>query len=741
MAATDLERLVVQLSADVRKYQKGLDKARGVTNTATRRIESRFAAMNKRIGASIGSAARGWALAIGAALSVRGLKDLSDVATRIDNSLKVAGLSGVELEKVYGKLRDAAIENAAPLEALVEVYGKAALVQKELGVSSQELLGFTNNVAVALRVSGKSAAESSGALLQLGQALGSGVVRAEEFNSILEGALPIAQAAARGLEEAGGSVAKLRQLVVDGKVSSEAFFRAFEAGAPTLAEKVANAQFTVDQALGNLRTALIDSAREFNNSTGASKNFADGLNFAARAINDFDVSGLIDKLSKANAEFETFFTNIGNASIFEDLNRALGLLDEEGNAVNPDVSEAETKISGLEREVELLQATIEKNTNLGFDNTEAIARLNEVRGALAALRAEAADIPATLPNPSLGDTPLSYGPPARNGPRRPSKTVSLGDFKPPSKPGGGRGGGGKKSGGAKFADDIAQIRERTEALKAETEAQRGLNPLIDDFGFSVTKASTAQQLLADAKRNGLEITPQLAAQVEGLSTAYAAAVQESNKLAESQDKIRERAEEMVGLQRELAGDIIRGFRDGKDAAEIFSNALTKISDKLIDIAINAAFPMPGKGGGGIGGIFTSLLGGLFGAFDKGGYTGPGGKYQPAGVVHKGEYVFDQDSVRAAGGPGALDAMRKRLRGYANGGAVGAPSIPSFSGSSASNDVVRIVLQDDSGRMAEIADQQIRTRSGSIVQVAVQSSVKAVDKSMPNLLANAKKRNG
>src|SRR5690606_31236336 len=133
-------------------------------------------------------------------------KRLLDSATRIENALKVAGLAGEQLESVYQRLKDSAIANAAPIEALVELYGRAALVQKELGITGEELLNFTDKISVALRVSGKSAAESSGALLQLSQALGSGVVRAEEFNSILEGALPIAQAAAAGLLEAGGSV-------------------------------------------------------------------------------------------------------------------------------------------------------------------------------------------------------------------------------------------------------------------------------------------------------------------------------------------------------------------------------------------------------------------------------------------------------------------------------------------------------------------------------------------------------
>lgn len=48
-------------------------------------------------------------------------------------------------------------------------------------------------------------------------------------------------------------------------------------------------------------------------------------------------------------------------------------------------------------------------------------------------------------------------------------------------------------------------------------------------------------------------------------------------------------------------------------------------------------------------------------FAGGGYTGPGGKYDPAGIVHAGEVVWSQDDVDAWGGPQAVDQMR-RLRG-------------------------------------------------------------------------------
>src|SRR5690606_38370381 len=148
------------------------NKAMGQTNKQAKRIENRFQKMNKNISGSFTAVGRGMAVAFAAAGGARGAQSLIDSATRIDNALKVAGLSGQELEAVYEKLYQSATKNAAPIESLVELYGRLALVQKELGISGAELEGFTNSVAVALRVSGKSAAESSGALLQLSQALG-----------------------------------------------------------------------------------------------------------------------------------------------------------------------------------------------------------------------------------------------------------------------------------------------------------------------------------------------------------------------------------------------------------------------------------------------------------------------------------------------------------------------------------------------------------------------------------------
>lgn len=79
-------------------------------------------------------------------------------------------------------------------------------------------------------------------------------------------------------------------------------------------------------------------------------------------------------------------------------------------------------------------------------------------------------------------------------------------------------------------------------------------------------------------------------------------------------------------------------------------------------------------GGGLGGASVSGSGSLAGgegavAFKvlaNGGYTGDGGKYEPAGIVHRGEYVLNKEATSRLG-VGALDRLN---RGFANGGLVG-----------------------------------------------------------------------
>lgn len=88
--------------------------------------------------------------------------------------------------------------------------------------------------------------------------------------------------------------------------------------------------------------------------------------------------------------------------------------------------------------------------------------------------------------------------------------------------------------------------------------------------------------------------------------------------------------------------------------------------------VKSLMPSGGTSGGasteGIGGMFSGFGDWISSLFDEGGYTGPGGKMQPAGIVHAGEYVIKAESTKKLG-LGFLNS----LNGYANGGLVGAPA--------------------------------------------------------------------
>lgn len=222
------------------------------------------------------------------------------------------------------------------------------------------------------------------------------------------------------------------------------------------------------------------------------------------------------------------------------------------------------------------------------------------------------------------------------------------------------------------------IADRTAAIIAETEAMRQLDPTIEDYGFALEKARAEQELLNAAQKAGVAITPELKEEINLAAEQFAYATAEANNLAEAQDNIRQRAEEWRDTQKDALRGIVDDLIAGKSAADAFASALQKIADKLLDMAFDDLFSGLFKGGGGSGGGIFGSIGKIFG-FAEGGYTGSGGKYQPAGVVHRGEYVFDQDSVKRAGGPAALDALRRGLKGYAGGGFVdgGIPSVPSM----------------------------------------------------------------
>lgn len=267
----------------------------------------------------------------------------------------------------------------------------------------------------------------------------------------------------------------------------------------------------------------------------------------------------------------------------------------------------------------------------------------------------------------------------------------------PSRRGGG--GGGSRERADEFEREVAALEKRTRATQAATEAQAGINPLLDDYGFAAEKARAATEVLLAAQEAGTAVTPELRVQIDTLAGAYATAAVEAAKLDEAQGLVVDRAEEMQSLKRDVIGGLAQGLRDGASAADLLADALGRVGDRLLDMALDSIFSA--KPGGG-GGFFNSILGAL--GFAEGGYTGSGGKYDPAGVVHRGEFVFSKRAVESIGAA-RLDAMHQAAkRGiYAEGGLVGgAPATGRSANVKVVNvldpaDILQAALSDERGQ--------------------------------------------
>ncbi|ACM26529.1 tape measure protein [Rhizobium rhizogenes] len=339
--ADDSDDLIISISTDVatlRRSNKRLEAAMGdtlnkiekLTSGTSAKMDASFAkgannmasSMRKVEFASRGAGRAGidasaaFAKFFAVVGSAKGFQSLVDSSIRMTNSLKVAGLQGDALQGTLNKLYASALRNHAPIEGLTTLYGRAALQQKELGASSSQLITFTDTVGKALRVSGTSASEAEGSLLQLSQALGSGTVHAEEFNSILEGMPALAQAAAKGIKQANGSVAELKNLVINQKISSRALFDGIIAGASDLDTKLQGTGTTIGQAFTDLRTALTRAVGEFNTASGAGKAAVDIIVSAANRLNELnfvklagELQGIIAKLNEMGKSYDNLLNS------------------------------------------------------------------------------------------------------------------------------------------------------------------------------------------------------------------------------------------------------------------------------------------------------------------------------------------------------------------------------------------------------------------------------------------------
>lgn len=264
-----------------------------------------------------------------------------------------------------------------------------------------------------------------------------------------------------------------------------------------------------------------------------------------------------------------------------------------------------------------------------------------------------------------------------------------------------------------YRDLVKSAQDRIDQLKLEEQ-------LVGKTGVAAETMRMKLDLLQRAQDKGRNVSAAQRAEIEKLAEAYGKAAEKVAAMSLAEELQFERAQmfrspteqrvysqlrsagispdseygQAIGNQirlneqlaegKDLATDFAQGLAsdllNGVSAMDALANAAKNLGAKLIEIGtnqvINSLFSSLAGGLGGGSGFGTSYFPpapGGFGLFDSGGYTGAGGKYQPAGIVHKGEYVVPKNIVDRIG----AGNIERLMGGFADGGLVGGPRVPSM----------------------------------------------------------------
>ncbi|WP_406736983.1 phage tail tape measure protein [Thioclava sp. GXIMD4215] len=272
----------------------------------------------------------------------------------------------------------------------------------------------------------------------------------------------------------------------------------------------------------------------------------------------------------------------------------------------------------------------------------------------------------------------------------------------------GKGGGGGSSRNV-WADRVKSIQEETQALQNEAAALVQAAGTQGAYADAVEYARTRAELLTAAQRQGIEITPEIEGQIDQLAEAYVKAGNAADDAADRLQKIQDQTNAGADAMSNLFMTITEGGDAAKQAMAQLLLQMAQVQMKKALLGLDAA------GGGG----FLKAVGSMLG-YASGGYTGSGGVNEPAGVVHKGEYVFSQRAVQNIGAS-SLESLHQQARRGSTGSAGG------NGGGGGSQQVDVTVSVDDKGGLKTFVEK----RSTAIAQQAAASAVGQYDKIMPD----------
>ncbi len=198
-------------------YYRTMEQGGKKAAAATRETQRSLADLNSQL-ATVRSSAAGLAGAWAGAFATHQLIQFADTWNQLNGRLRLASSSSEDYVQSQRVLMEISQRTGTSLEANSNLYSRIAQSLRDAGYASADVAKVTETVATSLKLSGASTEEASSVITQLSQALGSGVLRGEEFNAIMESGGRLAKLLADGL---GTTVGGLRNMANNGQLTTE----------------------------------------------------------------------------------------------------------------------------------------------------------------------------------------------------------------------------------------------------------------------------------------------------------------------------------------------------------------------------------------------------------------------------------------------------------------------------------------------------------------------------------------
>ena len=270
---------------DVKTYERKVEQL----NSELEQTDGKASAAAGGLG-KIGSVLAGFA-----SLSfAKSMLDTADAMQSINAQVRQVVSSESEYLAIQRQLLDVANNTRASLESTANLYVSTSRALKDYGYTQQEILTFTEATNNAMTIGGVQAQQQAAALMQLSQALGSGVLQGDEFKSIAEAAPILLDTIA---EYMGKSRAEIKKLGSEGQLTADVIFKAISGASEKFGEQAAKMPMTMGQALTvfsnnwqSMVSKLLNDSGAMSGIAAVIKLIADNLNLVVPIVAGFAVA-------------------------------------------------------------------------------------------------------------------------------------------------------------------------------------------------------------------------------------------------------------------------------------------------------------------------------------------------------------------------------------------------------------------------------------------------------------------